>query len=158
MKVLVAIDDSPHSSFCVREVAARPWPAGTEVRVLCVTGVDANDPLPEQRLQPGQLSELPVWPVASLEPREALLDSARRIAQRGVDMLTAHGLPASVRVREGIAAAQILAEAHEWPADLIVVGSHGYGAFKRLLLGSVASDVVHRAPCSVEVVRARKHD
>ena len=37
--------------------------------------------------------------------------------------------------------------------DLIVVGTRGLGGFKRLLLGSVASGVVHYAHCSVVVVR-----
>jgi nucleotide-binding universal stress UspA family protein len=37
--------------------------------------------------------------------------------------------------------------------DLIVVGTKGLGGFKRLLLGSVASGVVHYAHCSVLVVR-----
>jgi nucleotide-binding universal stress UspA family protein len=40
-----------------------------------------------------------------------------------------------------------------WGADLVVVGSRGYGAFRRLLLGSVASAVVRGAACSVEIVR-----
>lgn len=46
-------------------------------------------------------------------------------------------------------------EAERWPADLIVIGTHGYTGIKRWLLGSVAQAVVNRAPCSVEVVRKR---
>ena len=41
-------------------------------------------------------------------------------------------------------------------ADLIVVGSHGYGRLRRLMLGSVASAVVANAPCSVQVVRNKQ--
>ena len=40
-----------------------------------------------------------------------------------------------------------------WKADLIVVGSHGYPTWERLLLGSVSQAVVSHAKCSVEVVR-----
>lgn len=47
----------------------------------------------------------------------------------------------------------IVEEAQKWGADLIVLGSHGYGLFKRLLLGSVSDAVVRYAPCSVLVVR-----
>jgi nucleotide-binding universal stress UspA family protein len=36
---------------------------------------------------------------------------------------------------------------------LIVLGSHGYGFVRRMLLGSVAGAVVANAPCSVQVVR-----
>ena len=37
--------------------------------------------------------------------------------------------------------------------DLIVLGSHGYSRWERLLLGSVSDSVVHHAPCSVLIVR-----
>lgn len=47
----------------------------------------------------------------------------------------------------------IVEEAEKWGADLIIVGSHGYGFWQRALLGSVSNAVVHHAPCSVLVVR-----
>jgi nucleotide-binding universal stress UspA family protein len=47
----------------------------------------------------------------------------------------------------------ILEESENWKADLIVVGSHGYGPWQRFLLGSVSQAVVSHAKCSVEVVR-----
>ena len=37
--------------------------------------------------------------------------------------------------------------------DMLVVGSHGHGAIGRLLLGSVANDIVHYASCPVLVVK-----
>jgi nucleotide-binding universal stress UspA family protein len=37
-----------------------------------------------------------------------------------------------------------------------VVGSHGYGTWERLLLGSVSLAVASHAHCSVEIVRCRK--
>ena len=49
----------------------------------------------------------------------------------------------------------ILAEAEKWGADLIVMGSHGYGFWKRTFLGSVSNSVVHNAPCSVLIVRSK---
>ena len=52
----------------------------------------------------------------------------------------------------------ILDEAESWAADLIVVGSHGYGAWGRFLLGSVSQSIVSHAKCSVEVVRWRPVD
>ena len=48
----------------------------------------------------------------------------------------------------------IVEEARDWGADMIVVGSHGYGFWDRMLLGSVSNAVVHHAPCSVLVVRS----
>jgi nucleotide-binding universal stress UspA family protein len=50
----------------------------------------------------------------------------------------------------------ILGEAEALGADLIVVGSHGRGFWKRLLLGSVSQAVATHAACSVEIVRDKK--
>ncbi len=47
----------------------------------------------------------------------------------------------------------LVEKAAQWSADLIVVGSHGYGFWSRALLGSVSNSVVNHAPCSVLVVR-----
>ncbi|MCL5067585.1 MAG: universal stress protein [Thaumarchaeota archaeon] len=51
------------------------------------------------------------------------------------------------------AARGITEYANENAIDLIVVGTRGLGGFKRLVLGSVASGVVHHAHCSVLIVR-----
>lgn len=62
------------------------------------------------------------------------------------------GLPAGLTidriVREGRAGERILEAAEEWDADLIVMGSHGFGLFERLILGSTSLHVLrhgHRA-------------
>ncbi len=49
----------------------------------------------------------------------------------------------------------IVEEAQDWAADLIVVGSHGYGFWGRALLGSTSDKVIHLAPCSVLIVRKK---
>ena len=49
----------------------------------------------------------------------------------------------------------IVEEAEKWGADLIVVGSHGYRSWERMLLGSVSQAVALHAECSVEFVRKR---
>jgi nucleotide-binding universal stress UspA family protein len=56
-------------------------------------------------------------------------------------------------IREGKPAAEIIRFAAEKKADLIVIGSRGKGGLERLLLGSVADEVVRTAPCSVLVVK-----
>jgi nucleotide-binding universal stress UspA family protein len=57
----------------------------------------------------------------------------------------------------GAPAQMIVEEAENWGANLIIVGSHGYGFWERVLLGSVSNAVVHHAPCSVLVVRNQKN-
>jgi nucleotide-binding universal stress UspA family protein len=56
------------------------------------------------------------------------------------------------KVRTGNTREEIEAELAESGADLVVLGTHGLGGFDRLVIGSVASDVVRHAPCSVLVV------
>ncbi len=60
-------------------------------------------------------------------------------------------------VLSGLPERGIVEEAEKWGADLIVVGSHGYGFWERMFVGSVSNAVVHHAPCSVMVVRQAKH-
>jgi nucleotide-binding universal stress UspA family protein len=48
----------------------------------------------------------------------------------------------------------VVAEAREWPADVIVMGTHGRGAIGRGFLGSVADHVIRRADCPVVTLRA----
>jgi len=55
---------------------------------------------------------------------------------------------------EGDAARAILQEAREMNCDAIVMGTHGRSGLNRLLLGSVAEEVVRKAPCAVVVVKS----
>jgi nucleotide-binding universal stress UspA family protein len=63
----------------------------------------------------------------------------------------------STEVLFGSPESRIVETAEEIKADIIVVGSHGYNSWERLLLGSVSDSVVHHAPCSVLVVRKSKN-
>jgi nucleotide-binding universal stress UspA family protein len=58
-------------------------------------------------------------------------------------------------VAVGAPAAEIVRYAREHAADLIVLGSHGHGAFRRFMLGSVAERVIRQAGCPVMVVPHR---
>lgn len=51
----------------------------------------------------------------------------------------------------------IVEKAEKWGADLVVIGSHGYHSWERLLLGSVSQAVALHAECSVLVVREKKN-
>lgn len=56
-------------------------------------------------------------------------------------------------VRMGPPFLEIITEAHEKQVDMIVMGTHGYGPIKHMLIGSVAERVVRRAPCPVLTIR-----
>jgi universal stress protein A len=65
----------------------------------------------------------------------------------------AEGVHCSTVTADGFAVEEICRVASEYDAQLIVVGSHGWGTAKRLLSGSVSTGLVHSAPCPVLVVR-----
>jgi nucleotide-binding universal stress UspA family protein len=66
-------------------------------------------------------------------------------------------IPCTTVSADGLAVEQICRIAGEHDAQLIVVGSHGWGAARRLLSGSVSTGLVHTAPCPVLVVRGTEH-
>jgi nucleotide-binding universal stress UspA family protein len=148
VKVLLAIDGSPHSEAAIAEVARRPWPAETEVLVLTVIHAtvpvmpDPSFVLAAAHFQ--QIRELQ-------EQAPALVSMACQQIKRSAPYLTV-----LTTVSEGIPKNVILETARTWGADLIVVGSHGYGRIRNVVLGSVAHGVLNEAPCSVLVARIKR--
>jgi len=63
-------------------------------------------------------------------------------------------ISAECRYTEGDPAAEILRLARERQVDLVVMGTHGRTGLSRLLMGSVAEQVVRRAPCPVLTVKS----
>jgi nucleotide-binding universal stress UspA family protein len=145
MKILLAVDGSAYSSEAVGEVAARPWPPGTKVRVLSAVE-RVPPPAAELWIDAGGILE---------RTQQEMIKSAERLTASVAEALQASGLATETAVREGDPRTVIVDEAKEWSADLIVMGTHGYTGLKRWLLGSVAQAVVSHAPCSVEVVRRK---
>jgi nucleotide-binding universal stress UspA family protein len=148
MRILLAVDDSEHSNVATDTILARPWPTGSTVRVVCVAQIYAAQiyaPIPTGH-------EL----LGYEETMRALLVKAQDVVDRTVAKLGALGLTLESRLRRGDPSHEIVEEAKSWGADLIVVGSHGRTGMQRLLLGSVAEQIVRHAPCSVEVVRQPK--
>jgi nucleotide-binding universal stress UspA family protein len=64
------------------------------------------------------------------------------------------GVPVQHRLVKGDPGEEILRTAAEEPCDLIVMGTHGRRALRRLLMGSVAEQVVRRAPCLVLTLKS----
>jgi len=91
---------------------------------------------------------------------EHLYDSLREARERAHRTVTARATaldarprPIKTSVRLGEAADQILAAAHDFNADLIVVGSRGHTGLARIFAGSVARQVLLGAKCSVLIAR-----
>ena len=147
MKVILAIDGSPHSHAALVEFAKQPWPNGTELQVLTV--IHPSFPLVMDPLFLGVSAH--VQQAGELRHQApALVEAASRLIRDAEPALTV-----TTKIVEGGPKDMIVQEARDWGADLIVLGSHGYGRVRRMVLGSVASAVVAKAPCSVQVVRSK---
>lgn len=72
--------------------------------------------------------------------------------------LRGRGIDATALQVQGATVETILHEAERVGADLIVLGSHGHGALRRALLGSISEGVLHRATCPVVIVPSPKRD
>ena len=79
-----------------------------------------------------------------------------RLVEEAATALHESGLEATGLLVEGPPARTLLEEAARLAVDMIVIGSHGYGAVARALLGSVSAGVVRHATCPVLVVPARR--
>lgn len=135
-KILIAVDGEPlaaHAAELGMELASA---LGGEIAF-----VHAIEPGLEQA--PGIA---PVDLIVEAQREGSLLiDRLRRLAPQS---------PAALEfIHVGKPAHEIVRTAKSWPADLIVIGSHGRHGIKRALLGSVAEEVMRHAPCPVLVVR-----
>jgi nucleotide-binding universal stress UspA family protein len=132
-RIVVGYDGSPHSRKALERAADISH--GATVAVVSSAHVEG--------FLGGAVS--PIDP-AEAEAREQALDEARKYLEgRGVagQFIAGNGNPADVLVEE----------AKESGADLIVVGTHGRNAARRLALGSVSTNVVQHASVDVLVVR-----
>jgi nucleotide-binding universal stress UspA family protein len=84
-------------------------------------------------------------------------DGEKELAKLAVDEVRRE-VAADTLVRVGSPAVNIIEVARSLPADLIVISTHGRTGLKHVFLGSVAEQVVQRAPCPVFVVREREHE
>jgi nucleotide-binding universal stress UspA family protein len=83
---------------------------------------------------------------------EELFRSRAEQAKKDLDAFLAEELPpgnAERLIVEGDPAAKIVRTAHDLGASLIVMPTHGYGTFRRFILGSVTAKVLHDADCPV---------
>ena len=148
MKVLIATDGSDFSraaiaKFC--ELAVKPEDATIKI-------VSVYEKLAPMATEPFAVSAEYYAAMEASARKQCeiyVADAAEQIQKCfpnvniGINKQTMMGAPGKM----------IVEMAQEWGADLIVVGSHGYGFWSRALLGSVSDAVVHHAPCSVLVVR-----
>lgn len=141
----------------------------TEARPVVVVGVDGSDAskdalrwaAKQAQLTGGELHAVISWDFPPsygfyVDYSDAEFDAqARKTLEEAVTEMLGESpsVPVTFSVVKG-RPAEVLIDASR-SADLLVVGSHGRGAFTGMLLGSVSQHCVQRAACSVLVVRSR---
>ena len=146
MNVLVAVDGSEYSEAAVEAVAKLQWPVGTEIRLLSAAE-EFRYPAYDAWLLPGKYHA---------EVMEASRINAKRIVtehERALREQLQGEATITTVIIDGDPKSVIIDAAEQWPADLVVIGSHGYSAVPRLLLGSVSTAVTNHVHCSVWLVR-----
>ena len=88
-----------------------------------------------------------------VEAIKAVQSADENVAEAAAKRLRSAGRTASASVAQGSPATELIRIANDRAADLIVVGTRGRTGLRRLVLGSVASHVLHHASCSVLIVR-----
>ena len=140
--IVAAIDFSETSDDALRVACDLASSHGSILHLLHV--------IPDARQQAWSV-EAPGLDFSALQ-QESIADAERMLATRTLPAT----MPVACVVRHvasGLPAAREIAQyAASQGADVIVVGTHGYGPVRRLVLGSVADQVVRMAPCPVLMV------
>jgi nucleotide-binding universal stress UspA family protein len=150
MRILIGYDGSSHADSAVDDLRRAGLPDRAEALVLSAVEWPTMQALRSWGMVETDFS--PEW----MERIEA----ARQLAETGTARLQRLFPRWSIQLEPsaGDPAEAILEKARTWPADLIVIGTHGRSALGRVVLGSVSSKLIREAPCSVRVGRATMHE
>jgi nucleotide-binding universal stress UspA family protein len=133
--ILLPTDFSPNAEYALRMASSLARDYGARLILLHVS-------MPPS----GPIDVLPPGPDLPAESQEALL------GKLPWPELPDAGVRVEHRVAEGEPADEILRLARKVSCDLIVMGTHGRTGLARLLHGSVAEEVLRKAPCPVLAV------
>lgn len=138
-RVLVPLNESDPASEAFEE-ALEEHPDG---EIVALHVIDPGTASPAPGVQDAAVDELSEQ--RREEAEELLADARKRAEERGVTVTT--------DVVTGVPGDAIVEYAEEHDVDRILIGSHDRSGISKILLGSVAEDVVKEAPVSVTVVR-----
>jgi nucleotide-binding universal stress UspA family protein len=155
-KILVALDSSNRSDRVFKEAVEQAKNNSSHVLLLHVlSGEEEGSPisLPPSiegiYWAPDSGFDLDQWKNEWQHYEQACLDQLQRYSKQAMDQ----GVTTELRQLSGAAGKVICHVAHEWEADLIMIGSRGRRGVAEWVLGSVSNYVLHHARCSVLVVK-----
>ncbi len=144
--VLIAVDDDHINDAITDFVCKHKWAPDTKFRILTVC------PWMPPETQVRVSKDLQNFVEATIKSRKALM---KKIAEKisASCQSKAQSYEIEETMLQGIAAELILELSESWPADMIILGSHGRKGINLFMMGSVSSAVVNHAACSVIVIR-----
>ena len=155
MKVIVATDGSQFGKHAVNKCLDFVHiPSGSELLVMSVVEPFVST----------SVDSFGLGLEAYHEAREAVTEFTADLVEKSAGIISERAaklgqedLKITTRViSDKSPKAAIVEQAEAEEADLVIVGSHGYGFINRMLLGSVSNYVVHHAPCTVLVIKLGK--
>jgi len=136
LKVLVAVDGSDISDLAVKRAGQYTRMANVDLTLLTVL---------EDVVSYKKIPDTPIYRERKKEAEKILRKAKKNLKDHGVDCKT--------KILVGPIAAEIVRLAEEEPFTSIFMGSRGNRGLKRMLLGSVADDVIRHAHCPVTIIR-----
>ena len=147
MKILIATDGARQSEAAIEMLKRFRLEPTDQIKIVSV--VDMAVPMAVD-IYGGYMPNTAEIEQSARENAERVLSDAASAIRKHYDTTELHII---TEVLFGSPESRIVEAARDFKADLVVVGSHGYSTWERLLLGSVSDAVVHHVPCSVLVVR-----
>lgn len=145
-RVVLAWDGSQAAAAAAGLLAN--WPIFGQSLVKVVSVADVRTPWWTGFPEAGSPETMTLY----VEAADGARQHADELLAEMTGRLRAEGLAVEPERREGDAAAEIIAAARAWKANLVVLGTRGRTGLTRMVLGSVARNVVHHVPCSVMIV------
>lgn len=146
--VILALDECEHTEQIVDHVLDTPWSAKTNFKCIHVVRKTPQSILSDP--DSAFTETLKMHYDSLVAGRKGWLDAA---VCRINDKLRRPA--ATAEILRGEPRKVILDLAKDWPADLVIVGSHGRRGIDKAILGSVSEAVAMHAPCSVEMTRIK---
>ena len=144
--LLAATDFSAHARHAVLRAALLARETGAPLVLLHVQPGDA-------------IEQLRQWLGVGSEPERQMMDTQRaQLEQLAVDIRQDHRLTVTSACRSGAVLDEVLREADERDAGLLVIGARGTGFLRRLMLGTTAERLMRRSPRPLLLVRQRPHE
>jgi len=144
-QIICPIDGSPTSTLGMNEAIRLAKDQNAKLRFLHV--IDTYFPILDVT---GDLNVIYI--------DEILRKNGKKVLKKAEDAAHKAGITADSKVLEAIGGRVskfIVSEAEEWPADLIIMGTHGLRGVERLVMGSDAETVARTSPVPVLLVRRK---